>query len=83
MYQPGHADWGFRKRRQLCDPPPQQSTSPAHPEDSVEGEFAQFRSHGGLGQLGHCVLRIFHTVTGLESREQKNSVDGSAERDLK
>lgn len=54
------------------DPPPQRSTSPAHPEDSVEGEFAQFRSHGGLGQLGHCVLRIFHTITGLEGREAKN-----------
>lgn len=46
------------------------STSPAHPEDSVEGEFAKFRSHGGLGQLGHCILRIFYPVAGLESRSK-------------
>ena len=47
------------------------STSPTHPEDSIKGKFAKLRSHGGLGQLGHSILRILHPIAGLEKKKKR------------
>lgn len=37
-----------------------------YPENFIQSEFSKLRSHRGLCQLSHCILRVLDSVTGLE-----------------